>query len=143
MVVAGALDREALGALVFADPGARARLNAVVHPLVHAASVALETAHVEAGATTVVHDVPLLVETGQAGHFSPVVVVDAPADLRVARLAERGLSASEAWARLAAQADDESRLALADVVLDGSGTVAELRAQVEALASGWVSDGVA
>jgi dephospho-CoA kinase len=98
---------------------------------------------VEAGATTVVHDVPLLVETGQAGHFSPVVVVDAPADLRVARLAERGLSASEAWARLAAQADDESRLALADVVLDGSGTVAELRAQVEALASGWVSDGVA
>jgi dephospho-CoA kinase len=143
VVVAGALDREALGALVFADPGARARLNAVVHPLVHAASVALETAHVEAGATTVVHDVPLLVETGQAGHFSPVVVVDAPADLRVARLAERGLSASEAWARLAAQADDESRLALADVVLDGSGTVAELRAQVEALASGWVSDGVA
>jgi dephospho-CoA kinase len=144
VVVAGALDRAALGALVFGDAGARARLNAVVHPLVHAASVAAETAHMEAGATTVVHDVPLLVETGQAGHFSPVVVVDAPADLRVERLvSERGIPTDQAWARLAAQADDETRLALADVVLDGSGTVAALRAQVDALVSGWVPEGAA
>lgn len=138
VVVAGALDRAALGALVFADPTARARLNGVVHPLVHAAALAAEAAHVRAGARTVVHDVPLLVETGQAGHFAPVVVVDAPAEVRVARLvAERGLSVEQAWQRLAAQADDESRLEAADVVLDGAGRVEALRDQVDALVAGW------
>ncbi len=141
VVVAGALDREALGALVFSDPRARARLNALVHPLVHDAAMAAEAEHVAAGARTVVHDVPLLVETGQAGHFSPVVVVDAPADLRVSRLVdERGLSPQQAWQRLAAQADDEERLEVADVVLDGAGAVADLRARVDALVASWAGE---
>ena len=142
VVVAGALDREALGSVVFSDPAARARLNAVVHPLVSAAAVAAEADHVQRGARTVVHDIPLLVETGQAGHFDPVVVVDAPAELRVQRLVdERGLTAERAWQRLAAQADDETRLELAHVVLDGSGSVAHLEEQVDALVAAWDEGG--
>ncbi|WP_350339663.1 dephospho-CoA kinase [Actinotalea lenta] len=137
VVVAGVLDREALGALVFGDPQARERLNAVVHPLVHQAAMAAEAEQVDAGVHVVVHDIPLLVETGQAGHFSPVIVVDAPAELRVARLGERGLTAQQAWDRLAAQADDEARLEAADVVLDGSGDAADLRARVDALVGSW------
>lgn len=138
----GVLDRAGLAAAVFASPDARTRLNAIVHPLIHDAALAAEQAHVAAGASTVVHDVPLLVETGQAGHFSPLVVVDAPAALRVARLVQgRGLSPQEAWARLAAQADDEERLAIADLVLDGSGTVGELCAQVDAMVQRWRESG--
>ena len=95
---------------------------------------------VAAGHEVIVHDVPLLVETGQAGHFDVLVVVDAPADLRVHRLVEaRGMSAEEAWARLAAQADDEERLEAADEVLDGSGEVAELEVQVDALWERWTA----
>lgn len=137
----GRLDRGALGALVFADAAARTRLNALVHPLVHDAAVAAELAHVRDGARTVVHDVPLLAETGQGGHFSLVVVVDAPAELRVRRLVEgRGLSEDEAWQRLAAQADDDTRLAVAGVVLDGSGSAAALRTQVDVLVGAWRAD---
>ena len=129
----GQLDRQSLGARIFADPAARDRLNAIVHPLVRAAASEQEAAAVAAGRRVVVHDIPLLVETGQAGHFDLLVVVDAPAEVRVGRLVRsRGLTPSEAWARLAAQADDEVRLEAADVVLDGSGSVAELEVQVDA-----------
>ncbi len=134
----GTLDRSALGRTVFADPDARDRLNAIVHPLVKQAAARLEAAAAGLGGAVVVHDIPLLVETGQAGHFDELVVVDAPPELRVRRLVEeRGLTAAEAWERLAAQADDEARLAAADVVLDGSGSVAELRAQVDARWEAW------
>jgi dephospho-CoA kinase len=137
----GRLDRGALGAVVFADPAARTRLNELVHPLVHDAAVAAELAHVVDGARTVVHDVPLLVETGQGGHFSLVVVVDAPEELRVRRLVEgRGLTEDEAWQRMAAQADDDTRLAVAGVVLDGSGSAATLRTQVDVLVGAWRAD---
>lgn len=134
----GQLDRQALGARVFGDPAARERLNAIVHPLVRAAARDAEHAAVADGHRVVVHDIPLLVETGQAGHFDVLVVVDAPAELRVERLvAGRGLTHAEAWARLAAQADDEARLEAADVVLDGSGAVAELEVQVDAMWERW------
>ncbi|HMO10827.1 MAG TPA: dephospho-CoA kinase [Actinotalea sp.] len=137
-VTLGVLDRAALGRVVFADPSARERLNAIVHPLIHQAAVAAEARLVAGGARTVVHDVPLLVETGQAGHFSTVVVVEAPAEVRVRRLVtERGLAEAQAWRRLAAQADDEERRAAADVVLDGSGAADDLRAQVDLLAARW------
>ena len=136
----GQLDRRALGERVFADPTARATLNGIVHPLVRQAAAVAEQAAVAAGHEVIVHDVPLLVETGQAGHFDVLVVVDAPADLRVHRLVEgRGMSAEEAWARLAAQADDEERLEAADEVLDGSGEVAELEVQVDALWERWTA----
>ncbi|WP_129337177.1 dephospho-CoA kinase [Cellulomonas endophytica] len=131
----GELDRPALGARVFADDEARARLEAVVHPAVRRRAAELEAAAAAADpGAVVVHDIPLLVETGRAGTFALVVVVHAPADVRVERLVRgRGLDPAAAAARVAAQADDETRLAAADVVLDGTGSEADLRAQVDAL----------
>jgi len=131
----GALDRAALADVVFADDDARERLNAIVHPEVRRLSAERDA---QAGAAedgaVVVHDIPLLVEVGLADSFHLVVVVDAPVELRVRRLVDgRGLSEPDARARIAAQVDDETRLAAADVVLDGTGTEAELRAQVDAL----------
>lgn len=131
----GSLDRPALGRLVFADDGARARLEAIVHPEVRRLSAEREAA---AGAAdpraVVVHDIPLLVETGQAERFHLVVVVHAPAEQRVRRLVDgRGLPERDARARVAAQASDEERLAVADVTLDGTGTEDALRAQVDDL----------
>lgn len=139
----GTLDRRALGEVVFSDPAARERLNAIVHPLVRGAAHAEEASAVAEragsdGTVVVVHDIPLLVETGQAGHFDEVVVVDAPPELRVARLVEgRGMGRTEAWSRVAAQAADDERLAAATVVLDGSGSVADLEAQVDRVWRGW------
>ena len=128
----GDLDRPAMGALVFADPAARKRLEAIIHPLVHQRS-----AELEAGAApdaVVVHDIPLLAEVGRAGSFDAVIVVDAPAELQVARMvADRGWSREEAEARIAAQATREQRLAIATYVVDNTGTVAQLREQVEAI----------
>lgn len=125
----GALDRPALAAVVFADPGARRTLDAIVHPLVRARAEELAAA-APAGAV-VVHDVPLLVETGQAGSYDVVLVVEACPETRVARLVQRGLAEADARARIAAQATDEQRRAVAHVVLDNSGTPEELAAQVD------------
>jgi dephospho-CoA kinase len=127
----GVLDRARLAGLVFADPAALADLNAIVHPL-----VAIRTAELTEAAgpdAVVVYDVPLLVENGLAGGFQAVVVVEAPLPARLARLAERGMAEAEARSRIAAQASDAQRRALATAVLDNSGSVAELRAQVDDL----------
>lgn len=133
--VDGALDRAALGHLVFNDPAARADLDAIVHPDIHRLAAQEEAGAVAADADAiVVHDIPLLVETGQEETFHLVAVVDAPADLRIRRLVEqRGLGLPDARRRVAAQADDAVRLAAADVVLPGAGTEDELRAAVRAL----------
>jgi dephospho-CoA kinase len=125
----GALDRPALAAVVFADPEARRRLDGIVHPLVRARAAELVAA--APPDAVVVQDVPLLVETGQAGSYDLVLVVQADLDTRVRRLVGRGVSEEDARARIAAQATDEQRRAVADVVLDNSGTVEELEAQVE------------
>jgi dephospho-CoA kinase len=125
----GALDRAALASIVFGDPEARARLDAIVHPLVRArAEEVVAQAPPDA---VVVQDVPLLVETGQAGRYDLVLVVEADLGTRVARLALRGLAEEDARARIAAQATDEQRRAVADVVLDNSGDHEALAAQVE------------
>lgn len=124
----GSLDRPALAAVVFSDPAARARLDGIVHPLVRERAVEL-TAGAPAGAV-LVNDVPLLVETGQAGSYDLVLVVEADLDTRLARLVERGLPEPDARARIAAQATDEQRRAVADVVLDNSGTREQLTDQV-------------
>jgi dephospho-CoA kinase len=124
----GSLDRPALAAVVFADPAARARLDAIVHPLVRERAVQL-TAEAEPDAV-LVNDVPLLVETGQAGSYDLVLVVEADLDTRLARLVQRGVSEEDARARMAAQANDEQRRAVADVVLDNSGDLDQLTAQV-------------
>ncbi|MBM7804714.1 dephospho-CoA kinase [Geodermatophilus bullaregiensis] len=125
----GSLDRAALASIVFADPEARARLDGIVHPLVRArAREVIERADPDA---VVVQDVPLLVETGQAGAHDLVLVVEVDLETRVARLVLRGLREEDARARIAAQATDEQRRAVADVVLDNSGGPESLAEQVD------------
>ncbi len=125
----GGLDRAALGSVVFGDPARRTALEAIVHPLVRARAAEIE-ASAPPGAV-VVHDIPLLVETGQAGSFDAVLVVDVPPDVQVERaVRERGWSAAEARDRIAAQATREERLAAASHVIDNTGTVEDLRQRV-------------
>jgi dephospho-CoA kinase len=125
----GSLDRAALGARIFADVEARRSLEAIIHPRVRR-----RAAEVEAGAppgSLVVHDIPLLVETGQQADFDAVLVVDVPTSVQRQRMRDlRGLSAADADARLAAQATREDRLAVATYVVDNSGTPEDLRHQV-------------
>ncbi|MEU2350005.1 dephospho-CoA kinase [Modestobacter sp. NPDC049651] len=125
----GALDRPALAAIVFADPAARARLDGIVHPLVRARAAEL-TAQAPADGI-VVQDVPLLVETGQAGSFDLVLVVETDLETRVRRLVGRGLAEADARARIASQATDEQRRAVADAVLTNDGDRDGLAAQVD------------
>jgi dephospho-CoA kinase len=129
----GSLDRPALAAAVFADPEQRRKLDGIVHPLVRAR--ALECAAAAPQDAVLVNDVPLLAETGQASSYDLVIVVEADAETRVSRLVQRGLTAEDARARIAVQATDEQRRAIADVVLDNSGTPEQLAEQVDRL---WV-----
>ena len=125
----GALDRAKLAEIVFADTDARGRLNAIVHPLVHEWMGAAEASAIRSGGdgVVVVHDVPLLAEGGRGGEFDLVIVVDVPPEVQVERLAtHRGMTAEQAGARMAAQATREQRLAVADIVIDNSGTLADL-----------------
>lgn len=125
----GELDRPAMGALVFADLGARKRLEAIIHPLVHQRSTELEAE--AAPDAVVVHDIPLLAEVGRAGSFDAVVVVDAPVEVQVARMErDRGWSREDAEARIAAQASRADRLAIATYVVDNTGTLDDLRRRV-------------
>ncbi len=129
----GALDRDHLGAIVFADPSAREKLNAIVHPLVRDWMRAAERAAVDEanGEVIVVHDVPLLAETGRAGDFDVVIVVDAPPELQVERLvSRRGMAEDQARARMVAQASRQQRLAVADLVIDNSGSLDDLDRRV-------------
>jgi len=131
----GSLDRAALGALVFADDDARARLNALVHPAVKRESARRFAEALAADPdAVVVYDVPLLVETRADDPWDLIVVAHAPASLREQRLVElRGLSPADARARIAAQADDDARLAIADVVIDTAGTIAQTQVQTDAV----------
>lgn len=120
----GALNRPALAAKAFQDDEQRAKLNGIVHPLVGKRRQEIIDS-VPAG-TVVVEDIPLLVETGMAPFFPLVVVVWADEETRVTRLIKRGLPEHDARARMKAQASDEQRRAIADVLLDNSGTQDEL-----------------
>ena len=126
----GSLDRERLGQTVFADPGLRATLNAIVHPLVRAWMEEAERAAVRASpppGPVIVHDVPLLAESRGTAGFDVVIVVDVPPELQVERLVRlRGMAADQARARMAAQASREQRLAVADIVIDNSGSLDDL-----------------
>ncbi|MDN3351065.1 dephospho-CoA kinase [Actinomadura sp. DC4] len=128
----GTLDRDRLGLIVFADDGRRKRLNAIVHPLVGERMQAL--VEEAPGGAVVVYDVPLLAENGLAGLYDLVVVVDTPVEEQVRRLTElRGMTEEAARARIAAQATREDRRAVADRVIDNSGTLESLHAQVDKL----------
>ncbi|MFI5743309.1 dephospho-CoA kinase [Streptomyces anulatus] len=125
----GTLDRPALGALVFADAGRLAALNAIVHPLVGARAAELERAAPEDA--VVVHDVPLLTENGLAPLYDLVVVVDATAGTQLERLVRlRGMTESDARARMAAQATRDRRRAVADLIVDNDGPLEALEPQV-------------
>ncbi|MFD4720148.1 dephospho-CoA kinase [Streptomyces sp. NPDC058423] len=125
----GTLDRPRLGAIVFSDAERLARLNAIVHPLVGARSAELEAA---AGPdAVVVHDVPLLTENGLAPLYDLVVVVDAAPETQLDRLVrQRGMTESEARARMATQATREQRRAIAHVLIDNDGPREALEPQV-------------
>lgn len=129
---AGALNRPALGAIVFADEQARRDLEGITHPL-----IARRTGELVAAApddAVVVHDVPLLVEKGYGPGYHVVVVVGADDGTRVKRLMRtRGMTEADARSRIAAQATDEERRAAADVWLDNDGPKPELLGAVDAL----------
>ncbi len=128
----GALDRAALGAIVFTDPAARADLEALTHPRIAARTREL-FAEAEENAI-VVHDVPLLVEKSMGSGYHLVVIVGAPEHVRLQRLIdERGMEPAHAQSRIDSQASDEARRAVADVWLENTGTTEDLEAAVDAL----------
>ena len=115
------LNRERLGEIVFGDPGLRAKLNEIVHPLVREWMQAAEQAAVQAAAPpgpVIVHDVPLLAESRGREGFDVVIVVDVPPELQIERLVSlRGMAPDQARARIAAQASREQLLAVAYIVI--------------------------
>lgn len=129
----GTVDRPTLASIVFTDPAALADLNELTHPAV---GVVIAERLAEQAATdhVVVLDIPLLVEGQDRGGYplAGVVVVDAPVEVAVRRLVEqRGMDEADARARIAAQASREQRLAAADFVVDNSGSLDDLREEVD------------
>lgn len=120
----GGLDRAALAGLIFADDDARRDLNAIVHPLVQRRSQELMDA--TPSEAVVVYEIPLLAETGRAEDFDVVVVVESEPSRRMRRLTARGLSDADARGRMAAQATDEQRRAIADEVVSNNGSIVDL-----------------
>lgn len=124
------LNRAKLGSIVFSDPQKLAALNAIVHPEVFRLG---READVRAGSlgVIVVHDIPLLAETTQEHDFDAVVVVEAPMEARISRMvAHRGMAVKDAQARIDAQASDAQRRAIADYVVDNSGSTEDLHKRV-------------
>jgi dephospho-CoA kinase len=125
----GELDRPAMGAIVFADAEKRRALEAIIHPRVRARAAEIEAA-ADPG-DVIVHDIPLLAETGQATGFDAVIVVDVPQEMQVERMVElRGMSREDAEARVAAQASRDDRLAIATHVIDNTASLEDLRRRV-------------
>nr|WP_218910562.1 dephospho-CoA kinase [Nocardioides thalensis] len=125
----GHLDRPKVGSIVFNDEQQRRVLEGIVHPLVFERVVELE-ANAPEGAL-VVHDIPLLAETGRADTFDAVIVVDVPAEVQVERmLRDRGWTEEDARARIGAQASREDRRAIATYVIENTGTLDDLRRKV-------------
>ena len=136
----GSLDRPALGAIVFGDPAALARLNGIVHPAVRALSTGRIRAAVAADpAAVIVYDVPLLAEAAAGAvvvddHFDLVVVTQATPETRMRRMVDlRGMGREDAARRIRSQANDADRLAIADVVIDTDGTLEHTLRQVDVL----------
>lgn len=130
----GAVDRRKLGPLVFADPGARAELEAIVHPAVYRAIEAgIRAFELIGGSPLLVVDIPLLYETGRGADFAHVVVTLCAPEIQLARLRERGLSEEAARQRLAAQMPASEKAARANVVIRTDGTFEETDARVDHL----------
>jgi len=132
----GDLDRGRLAEIAFKDPEARQRLNGIVHPLVRQWMAERQQEAFQRGDPVVVLDIPLLFESRGAGAFETVVLVYAPEDLQVRRLVElRGMSEAQARARIAAQIPIEDKRRMATHVIENTGGMDDLQAQVEQL---WV-----
>ena len=125
----GSLDRERVASIVFTDPDALKRLNAIVHPLI--GDRMAEVAAAASDDAILLYDVPLIAENNMAKGFDVVVVVDVPTDVQLDRLVRiRGMSEDDAKARMAHQATREQRRAIADFVIDNSGSLDDLDQQV-------------
>ncbi|WP_085873553.1 MULTISPECIES: dephospho-CoA kinase [unclassified Nocardioides] len=135
----GDMDRAKVGSIVFNDEAKRKTLEGIVHPLVFERYAELEAAAPQDG--IVVHDIPLLAESGRADGFDAVIVVETPAEVQVERmLRDRGWTREDAESRIAAQASPEQRRAIATYLIENTGTREDLRHRVtevfEALSAG-------
>lgn len=135
LTAAGELDRARLGRAVFGNRQLLEKLNAIIHPAVFALSVLAEEAvNTTDSNAIVVHDVPLLIETGQAHDFDELVVVMTPTQIRLDRLVSgRGMNVEQARARITSQTTDEVRTRVATIILNGGGEISELNSQIDAL----------
>ena len=132
----GAVDRKALGALVFADEPSRMRLNAIVHPAVWREIERFFEARARASDTVAVVDAALMIETGSYRRYDVLVVVHCTPELQLERLMARdGLSRDDALRRIRSQMPIEEKLLFADFRVDTSGTLEETRRQTDELAS--------
>jgi dephospho-CoA kinase len=130
----GDLDRKRVGRIVFQDAGARAKLNAIVHPRIGALTGARSAELAARGEPLVCYEAALIVENGLADMFRPLVVVSAPEALQIARtLARDGATEAEAHARVGAQMPLASKAAVADIVIENTGTLAELITRTDAM----------
>lgn len=130
----GRLDRKRLGARVFADPEARAALEAITHPRIAEVSRGEIAAHLEAGAPVVIYEAALIVENQLHRGLDGLIVVSVPEAVQLERLRDRdGLSEAEARARLGAQLPLADKVAVADHVIDNAGSLDQTRDQVERL----------
>ena len=127
----GRLDRPKLAERAFATPDDRKDLEAITHPAIGAEFLRLVAEAPEG--SVVVHDVPLLVESTKGYDYAAVIVVEAPLDVRLDRLEARGVPSDDALRRIAQQATDEERRAVATHLLDNAGDRAGLERQVDAI----------
>jgi dephospho-CoA kinase len=119
----GTLDRRALGRLVFTDEAARRQLNGITHPRITRLMLDRAAALARSGYRLVCYEAALIVESGAEDAFRPLVVVSCPESVQLARVMARGVSQDEALARLRAQKPNEAKIAVADYVIDGSGSL--------------------
>jgi dephospho-CoA kinase len=127
----GSLDRAGLAAIVFPDPDALADLDAIMHPRIAARAAEMLAEAERSGVAAAIYDMPLLVENEMAEDFDLVVVVHAPVEARLARLAVRGVGIADAHERMARQATDEQRAEVAHILIDNTGDEEALAAQVD------------
>ncbi|HEX4430099.1 MAG TPA: dephospho-CoA kinase [Frankiaceae bacterium] len=127
----GSLDRPGLGRIVFNDADALRRLEQITHPRIQEESARLIEDAEAAGAPVLIHDIPLLVENGLPETFEAVIVVEAPDELRLERLARRGLPREQALERMKAQATNEKRREAATYLIINDGSTEDLLARVE------------
>ena len=127
----GELDRAGLAELVFPEPESLASLDAIMHPRIAERAQAMLADAQRNGTSVIVYDMPLLVESGAADDFDVVMVVHAPVEVRLARLAVRGVAVDDARNRMAQQASDEERAAVATILVDNGGDDEQLIDQVQ------------